>query len=172
MKRKKQFLEAWRSIEGIVERQSLENKNKSKIDYWEAIKSSITNKDIKSSIKTTSKMEEQIISMIDKKISEEKDDLYYAQVKAFTRNFSFLRDYPELIAAVEGHKSIKFTDKDSYNRFYDLRNLLQQESSEYYGINKLLSSENIDNGDRRVLEARREVIKNKEAERKSQVELR
>ncbi len=76
-----QFNKTWESIEKMVEKLSNENEGKTKPEYWQAIKDLINKKDERLNIKMNRKMREQMINMIDEKILDEKDALYYEQVK-------------------------------------------------------------------------------------------
>lgn len=164
------FIETWSRIEDIVE-QSSETGNKTKLECWQAVKDLIAQRNKSLKINMNEEMEKQMISMIDEKISGEKDVLYYEQVKYFTRDFSFLREYPELQTAMTGSKARKFTDKESFNRFYDLRSLLQNGYNESIQIERLLRRKDIGDADKRILTERKAVI-NKELEDKAQPEAR
>lgn len=164
------FIETWSRIEDIVE-QSSETGNKTKLECWQAVKDLIAQRNKSLKINMNEEMEKQMISMIDEKISGEKDVLYYEQVKYFTRDFSFLREYPELQTAMTGSKARKFTDKESFNRFYDLRSLLQNGYNESIQIERLLRRKDIGDADKRILTERKAVI-NKELEDKAQPESR
>lgn len=158
-KKSKKFNETWKSIEGIVERESAGNSNKTKPEYWQAIRKLITDRDQRLNIKMDEEMEKQMISMIDERISSEKDNLYYEQVKSFTGGFSFLRDDALVARATTGVKRQKFTDRESYDRYCNLRALLQEGyRGEYQKIERLLNDGKVDNGDRRILEQRMKVM--------------
>lgn len=155
----KKFNETWKSIEGIVEKQSAENTNRTKPEYWQAIRKLITDRDQRLNIKMDEEMEKQMISMIDERISSEKDNLYYEQVKSFTSDFSFLRDDPLIARATIGTRRVKFTDRESYDRYCNLRALLQEGyRGEYQKIEGVLKEGKVDNGDRRILEERMQVM--------------
>lgn len=155
----KKFNETWESIENMVEKQSGENTNKTKSEYWQAIRKLITDRDKRLNIKMNEEMEKQMISMIDERISREKDNLYYEQVKSFTDGFSFLRDDALVARATTGMKRQKFTDRESYDRYCNLRTLLQEGyRGEYQKIERLLNDGKVDNGDRRILEQRLKVM--------------
>lgn len=98
------------------------------------------------------------MEMITKRISEEKDSLYYEQVRRYTNDFQFLDEYPEVIRAAYGKKIKKFTDEESYNRFCDLRNLIKLGYKEYPRICELLERKNISDTDKKILSKRKAVI--------------
>lgn len=148
----KKFNETWESIKNMVEKQSGENTNKTKSEYWQAIRELITDRDKRLNIKMNEEMEKQMISMIG-------DEIYYEQVKAFTSDFSFLRDDPLIARATIGTRKVKFTDRESYDRYCNLRTLLQEGyRGEYQKIERLLNDGKVDNGDRRILEQRLKVM--------------
>lgn len=168
--KRKKFNETWESIENMVEKLSQENEGKTKPEYWQAIKDLISQRNQGLNIKMDEEMEKQMLTMIDQKISDEKDNMYYEQVKAFTNNFSFLKDYSEVHQAINGVRRIKFTDIESFNRFYDLRISLQNGyGNEFTQIERLLRREDISDIDKKILTARKEVI-NKEKEAKMELE--
>lgn len=155
----KKFNETWKSIEAIVERESTENSGKTKPEYWQSIRELIVNRDKKLGIKMNEEMEKQMISMIDERIASEKDNIYYEQVRCFTYDFTFLRDDPLVVRAISGAGRKKFTDRESYDRYCNLRSILQKgHSREYSKIERLLSEGKVDNGDRRILEQRMKVM--------------
>lgn len=157
--KRKKFIETWRGIEGIVERMSSENDNKTKPEYWQAIRDLITQRDKRLSIRMDEEMEKEMISMIDDKIAFEKDELYYDQVKAFTRDFSFLKEESFVARAVTGTKVKKFTDRESFDRYCNLKTLLQEGyKGEYSKITELLNSDKVDNADKRILQGRLSVM--------------
>lgn len=156
------FIQAWNEIENMVQKLASENTNRTKLEYWEAVKDLIGNGNV--NIKMDEEMKKQMISKIDENILSEKDNLYYEQVKYFTNDFSFLKDYVEVQEAIKGHRKRKFTDMESFNRYYNLTALLREEEgySEYSQIDKLLKSKKISEIDRRILTERRAVISKEE----------
>jgi len=112
--------------------------------------------------------QEHLLEILDDKI---KDELYYEQVKAYTNNFEFLRDYPEFVKADHGARERKkFTDFEAHSRFCDLASALEEISyDENTGIQQMLSNKNINEIDRRILTERREALQ-KQMERKRQQE--
>lgn len=153
------FAETWNRIEEIVEEKNSENDNRTKPEYWQAIRNLIVQRDKSLNIKMNEEMEKQMISMIDERISSEKDNLYYEQVKSFTNDFSFLRDDTLVIRATTGTRREKFTDRESYDRYCNLRSMLQEvHRREYQGIEKLLNYGKVNSGDRRILEQRIKVM--------------
>lgn len=152
------FNQTWSEIEDMVESLSKTSTGKTKPEYWEAIKDIIAKgKCIK--INMNDEMKSKMLMMIDDKIQDEKDNIYFEQVKQFTCGFQFLRDYSEVQQAVNGIRGIKFTDKESFNRFFDLRSALQEGyQTEYVQIQMLLKDKKLDKGDKRILLARKEVM--------------
>lgn len=146
-----------------------------KVRFFEAIK-----KDIKTG-KNGSKLlniemdevaKEHLVQMIDERIDLEKDNKYYEQTKGFTKDFSFLVALSEIERARLGNSGVKFTDKNSYERFCKLRQsvrdgidectqIARDGNDEYTQIVKLLQSNDIDDADKRILKSRLEVM-NKE----------
>lgn len=148
----KKFNKTWESIKNMVEKQSGENTNKTKSEYWQAIRKLITDRDKRLNIKMNEEMEKQMISMIG-------DEIYYEQVKAFTSDFSFLRDDPLIARATIGTRRVKFTDRESYDRYCNLRDLLQEgHRGEYQKIEGVLKEGKVDKSDRRILEERMQVM--------------
>ena len=114
-------------IEEIVDREYKAGNIKNKASYLTIIRDSITgeNTDIDLNIKIGKEAQEHLLGMIDDRI---KDELYFEQVKNFTKGFQFLKEYPEIVRARHGaSKMDKFTDSESYSRFSSLRELLQKE---------------------------------------------
>lgn len=161
--KEKKVKDAWKDIEKIVEGLSLK-KDKTRPECWEAVRELVSKR---SEIRLNKGIEEQIFSMIDKRISDEKDNLYYEQTRSFTNNFSFLRESTELQRAVGKARAAKFTDKESYSRFCELRTLFHDARtvSEAEQIESLLEREDISYADKRILGARLGVIRENEAKK-------
>lgn len=157
--KKAKIEKTWQSICEIVDRESI-GKDFTKSQYWMEIKDKILNQqrgeNIGISINKSIKGE--ILDLIDGKIYEERELLYYNQVKYFTEDFTFFRDYPEVIRAQKGNRTRKFTDIQSYNRFYQLRSLVQRGKSEYSQIVMLLKEGKIDETSRKILNERMNVL--------------
>jgi len=168
---KRRIEEAIEQIGIITEREYQIGNIKDKASYLSKIKDAITGKNegIPFNVNLGEEGQEQLIRMIDEKIGIEKDELYYNQVKNFTNDFKFLKDYPEIVAALNGARNVKFTDKESYDRFSALRFLVQNGDSEYTQIDKLIRTKNINEVDRRILIARKSVM-DKELENKRKIE--
>lgn len=145
------FNEMWNDIQNIVEEQ-INSKQATKLECWKTVRKLIENKNVDEKMKT------QITSLIDKKIAEEKDNIYFEETKRFTDNFKFLKGYPEVYYASVGKKEKRFTDREAFDRFFELRALLQKGSNEYSEISKLLGNKEISEGDKRILTARIEVM--------------
>ena len=158
---------AMEQIQAIAKKYKVEDMPK----FLSSIKDSVTgaNTDIDLNIKIGKEAQEYLLEMIDDKIKEEKDELYFEQVKKFTKGFQFLKEYSEVVRARCGaSKMNKFTDLESYYRFCSLRELLQKEYDESIGIQILLDSNGIDDADRRILTERKKIV-DKEIERKSRI---
>jgi len=109
--------------------------------------------------------QEYLLEMLDGKI---KDEVYYEQVKKFTDNFQFLSEEEMRYKGARG-RMVKFTDSYSSDKYYSLRSQIQKGHDEYLRINELLKSDKLDNIDRKILTARKDVL-DKEIERKSKIE--
>lgn len=162
-------------IQEIVNREYNVGNIKNKASYLTKIKESIigNNKDIDLNVKIGKKYQQHLISRIDDIITKEKDELYFEQVKNFTKGFQFLRDYPEVEKVKHGASKInKFTDLESYNRFTSLRELLQNEYNENIGIQMLLESGKITDADAKILCSRKEVLDREIEEKRKTGEIR
>lgn len=141
-------------IEKVLNREDSNGNIVNKVDYLESIKRTIVNKK-----NMGEEVKIHLLKLVDERINEENDQIYYDQVKEFTNNFQFLREYSEIVRATKGYRSKKFTDKKAYDRFCSLREKLQKGyRGEESKINELLKDENIDNADRRILESRMQVM--------------
>ncbi len=151
---------AMQQIEEIVEREYSKENIKDEVKYWVSIKDIIANgsKDNEFNIKIGKGAKEQLLKIIDERISLKKDKIYYNQVKTFTNDFQFLMQYPEIVRSMHGGKNKKFTDKESYDRFCSLRLLLQKGYDEYTEIDNLLKSKDIDDADKKILTVRKSVM--------------
>lgn len=139
-----------------------------RIKYFTDIKEMINSK---TNMKIT--LKEKLLNMIDQKIELEnillKDNLYFEQVKEFTRGFNFLETNPDVINATHGMKNVKFINFELHERYVNLRNKLQNKrGSEIERINELLEDKETENADRRILEARKEVIEKEIEKRKNE----
>lgn len=152
---------AMEEIKQILNREDANGNVNDRISYLKSIKGTVANK--KGNMNKEPK--KYLLKLIDQSISEEKDQIYYEQVKHFTNNFQFLGEYPELINAKLGARLRKFTDKKAYDRFCNLRTQLQDGVSEYSQVNRLLEDESVNDADKRILEARKSVM-DKEIERR------
>lgn len=134
--------------------------NVAAVGYWKAIRDAITGEktDTSLNIKLGKQAKEQLLNMLDDRINTEQDELYYQQVKNFTNNFQFLKDYTETARAIQGARNAKFTDKESYDRYYSLRLLLQEGYDEYEQVGNLLESGELNSADVRILTARKDVM--------------
>jgi len=166
---------AMQQIQGIVDREYEAGNIKNKANYLTIIRDSITgeNTDIDLNIKIGKEAQEHLLGMIDDRIKIEKDEIYFEQVKNFTKGFQFLKEYPEVVRARHGaSKMDKFTDSESYSRFSALREVLQKEYNEELGIKLLLKSGKLDDADTRILLARKEVIDKEIEEKRKTGEIR
>lgn len=152
--------QTWNNICGIVERES-KGDDLISLKCWEEIRDKILAG--KSYIKVDSSIRENIEKLLGDKIKEQEDLVYYNQVKYFTRDFSFLREWSGLANATNGRTGRKFSHMESYNRFNRLTNMLSKEFNELDSISKLLERGKIEETDKKILEQRLVVI---EEERK------
>ena len=150
-------------IQEIVDREFAEGNIESRAMYLKSIKS-----EARSSDKIGGKAKEYLLEMIGERIKEE---TYYEQVEDFTNGFQFLSEYPELVNATSGFRKRKFTDREAYDRFCDLRTKLQSGLNEYSQVNRLLEDKSINDTDKKILEARKSVI-DKEIERRREIGVR
>lgn len=166
---------AMEQIREIVEREYEAGNIKNKASYMSTIRDMITgkNEDGEIDIKIEEPSKELLLELLDQSIKTEKDELYYDQVRKFTNDFQFLKQYSEVIKATKGStKRSKFTDKDSYDRFCSLRERLQKKCDEYTGIESLVNSSNIDEVDRRILIERKQVMDREIEEKRKNGEIR
>lgn len=152
---------AMEEIKQILNREDANGNVNDRISYLKSIKGTVANK--KGNMNKEPK--KYLLKLIDQSISEEKDQIYYEQVKAFTKGFQFLREYPEIMMATNGLTVKKFTNRETYKRFCSLRMLVQDGFSEYSQVNRLLEDESVNDADKRILEARKSVM-DKEIERR------
>lgn len=162
--------EAMNKIQEITEREYKSGNIESRLAFLNRIRDAITGQGegIDLGAKMEEASQEHLLEMLDTKIE---DELYYEQVKAYTNNFEFLRDYPELVKADHGARERKkFTDFEVHSRFCDLTSALGEKSSdEAVAIQQMLQNKQISEIDRRILTERREVLQ-KQMERKRQQE--
>lgn len=154
--RKVKIEKTWKEVCEIVERESY-GTGFTKPQYWMAIRDKVLQEE-NVGIKLDKSIQEYILELIDAKICDEKELLYYNQVKYFTEDFSFLAAYPEIQVAINGRNGRKFTDRESFDRFYELRASVQQGRDEYSQILKILKVGNIDETSRKILSGRIKVI--------------
>lgn len=83
------------------------------------------------------------------------DEIYYQEVKYFTHDFKFLGGLPE--EGLGEFPGRKFIDKESYNRYCNLREALTY-SHEEIQIKRLLEGNEIDDVTSRILAERLKVI--------------
>lgn len=136
-------------IKAILDREDSKGNVRDRASYLRAMRKKVTTKKSNMSKEST----KYLLELIDKSIGEEKDQIYYEQVRKFTNDFQFLSEYPELVNATSGHRKGKFTDRESYDRFFSLRESVQCGINEYSQINNLLNAPNLNSGDKRILEA-------------------
>ena len=148
-------------IQEIVDNEYEKGNVKNKASYLYVIRNGITGKEknINLGINIDKETAKKLLKLIDERIELEKDELYFEQVRRFTRDFQFLKVYPEIIDASRGIRKIdRFTDSESYDRFCSLRELLQKGADEEAQIDKIIKSGKIDAIDEKILLARKEVI--------------
>lgn len=155
---------AMQDIIQIGEREYKIGNINNKVSFFEAIKKAIkTGKNGSEllNIEVDEVAKEYLVQMIDERIDLENGNTYYEQTKGFTKDFSFLAGSPEIERARLGNSGVKFTEKEPYERFCKLRQLIRDGNDEYTQIVKLLQSNDIDDADKRILKSRLEVM-NKE----------
>ena len=159
--------EAMKQLEGIVEREYNLGHIENKGNFWESIERVIngTNRDERINIKIDENIKNELLDRIEEKVTIEKQQLYYEQVRRFTNDFSFLSEYSE-VAKARGVQLKKFTDEESYRRFLGLQSLVHRGADEYTQIVSLLERDGVEEVNRRILEARKCVI-DKEMNRQS-----
>lgn len=148
-------------IQEIVDNEYEKGNVKNKASYLYVIRNGITGKEknINLGINIDKETAKKLLKLIDERIELEKDELYFEQVRRFTRDFQFLKVYPEIIDASRGIRKIdRFTDSESYDRFCSLRELLQKGADEEAQIDKIIKSGKINAIDEKILLARKEVI--------------
>ncbi len=151
-------LASWTEVKRLL------NDENSNMNFTEEEKEQLIKK-VEERIAQEREKEEEKTRLENERIAQEKDELYFEQVKAFTNNFSFLRG--EITTQIaEGRRPVKkFTDKESYMRFLELRSLLQVGNSEYLRIEQLLQNEDLSDVNKKILEERKVVI-DKQIERR------
>ena len=150
-KRKVQLVLA--EIYSIVEKES-KKKGVRKQDILIKIR-----KDKFGSKKTLSKEEEIVKSYLD-------DEIFYEEVRYYTRDFEFLTDEKFIADASLGHTGRKFRDFASFERYNKLKSDILNGTNEENGIIRL-SSQDLDNATKRILEQRMIVINKRKARRES-----
>ncbi len=93
------------------------------------------------------------------------DEIYFQDVKYFTRDFSFLAEDSFIAMSYGGLRGRKFSDTATVDRFERLRKVISTERTESAGIRKALANPETDAATIRILKARQEAIK-AEMERK------
>ena len=161
-------IEAMEYIEEIVEREHAQGKVKNKAEQFKLIRDAISKKDKNNNLGVSLEedAQEYLEQMLDERVIMEEKSLYIDQVYDFTDGFKFLTESSDIVRALDGSKPKKFTDKKSYERFCNLRELLQKEfGDEYIAIKKLLEKDDIDDADRTILKTRKMII-DREREKK------
>lgn len=148
---------AWDAITQIVERENEDGKS-ANLEYWTAIKEEIVNGEETFGVTVNGQIRSQLIERIDYKINEEKDLIYFKQVEDFTRGFRFLREESQVVTANLGASDVRFTDREAYSRFRNLRYKVQRGKDEYSQIATLLQSDDIDNMSKQILTQRLNVL--------------
>lgn len=162
---------AMKEIEEVVEREYSKLNIKNKANYLTRIRDEIKGKkpDRGFDLDMGEIAEEHLLQLIDVKINTEKDQVYYDQVKKFTNDFCFLREYPEIPRALQSVKKVKFTDKEAYDRYCSLRSELQKGYDERLRIEELLERDDVDAVDKRILNERKVVIDKEISRRKGEM---
>lgn len=162
--KKSKIQKALDKINEVVEKE-VSKTGISKLQCLKGIRAKLKGEDENSfNIKVSKSIEEEITTLMDQKIAEEQDLVYYEQVKKFTRDFSFFSESPEIITATTGKRSQLFTDRESYYRFYNLRELIREGRNEYKQITKVLKDNDLSEMDKRILNERIKRIEEKRKE--------
>lgn len=175
----KSIEDAMLQINGIAEREYAAGNISDRVKYLVNIRNAVEgNTELGEEIKG------KLLQRIDEETEVKRDEVYFEQVEKFTSGFRFLKDYYEIPRAIYGStKKIKFTDKESYERYCDLSEFLRKRSNkldleEYDVITRILEGKDFDNlddeerkiatnaGNIRVLTARKDVIEREMEERK------
>lgn len=164
--RKSKIEKTWKDICAIVDRECPKGDLteraylKNVIEYWRAIRDKIvaTKEEQEDGFILSDSIQGDIVNLIDGKINPTEELLYYKEVKYFTKNFSFLSRNLETEEGVKGKTGRKFIDRKSYDRFYELRALLQKGYDEYDQISKILESDEIDETSKKILNERKNVL--------------
>ena len=145
--------ETMTQIEELVDREYEKGNIKNKVNYLMAIKKAIKKEkeyaDFNIKIGETAKAE--LLQMIDDRINTEKDQLYYEEVAAFTKNFELpLNKYLEEINALYGNTTVKkFTNLENHNRYFDLIKKIKEQDAinEHQAIQLVIKNEDINDID-------------------------
>ena len=149
-------------VKEIVDREYDSKKIHSRASYLNAIRNAIKEENGQLSLdeKIGEEAKEQLLAKLD-------DEIYYEEAKEITDDLSFLLTPIDARNSTHGYKKRqKFSSMKNHERFQELVEKVKKTSyDEYKAINELISSEEIDDTDRRLLEDRLEVM-NKEIEYK------
>ena len=132
--------------------------NKPEVKYWMVTRDNLFG-DTDGKMKKDLRISKEVKSKVSKMLDEE---VYYQDVKYYTHDFTFLRDFPEVALGSSPRRG--FFDTKCLFKYTDLREQLQNEWNEEIGINKMLEN-NPDDANIRILMARREAMK-RERERR------
>ena len=156
---KKKVEETWQGIQEVAKR-GYKAAGASESTYWIAIKrkfveesSSLDNEEVKN----------QILDMFEETIIGKEDEEYFEEVKCVTRDFKSLAYFWAGMMNSQYGTTTKRISQKNRERFSDLMRLLQ--GNEYKQIKKLLNNPATPEGDRKILEARKDVM-DKEFEKK------
>jgi len=147
----------WEQISEKVKNES-ENGQKPEVEYWIAIRKMLFDEkegEIRKDLKISKNIKNRVKKMLDAEI-------YYQDVKYYTEDFKFLRDFPEVALGSSPRRG--FFDTECLFRYIDLREQLQSEWNEDIAIKRMLKN-NPDDATQRILQARAEAIKKEKEKR-------
>lgn len=157
---KEQANEIWEQICGKVRIESM-RREKPEVVYWIAVRDSLFSEH-EGKMQRYSSASDEIKEIVRQLLD---DEIYYQDVKNYTHDFSFLRDFPEVALGSTPRRG--FYDIKSLLKYTDLRTELQTTWDEYAKIDKLLDTET-DEATIRVLQARKVAIERQREKRKKE----
>ena len=157
LKRENEVNKIWELICKRVKCESQKG-NKPEVEYWIAIRNNLFGENdgkMKKDLRISKDVKSKVSQLLD-------EEVYYQDVKYYTHDFAFLRDFPEVALGCSPRRG--FCDKQALLKYTELREILQASWDEHGKITTLLAKEK-DNATRRVLQERKTAIE-KERERR------
>lgn len=155
IKKQNEANKIWEEISEKVRNES-ENGEKPQVQYWIAIREMLFGEEegkIRKDLKISKGIKNKVKKMLD-------DEIYYQDVKYYTEDFKFLRDFPEVALGSSPRRG--FSDIKSSLKYDDLRVKLQASFDEYQKIKTLLNFEKDDVTIRILEERKKEMEKQRE----------